>query len=98
MYLRSTTRTNKTGETVRYLQLAESVRDPKKGYPVAKVVYNFGRADEVDAASLRRLAKSITRFLSPEDALETQADLDPASVESLEWPRRRNSSSPSVSK
>ena len=58
MYLRATTRKNKDGQPVRYLQLVENVRDPRKGYPVAKVLYNFGRGDE---AALRRLAKSITR-------------------------------------
>jgi transposase len=90
MYLRATTRKNKNGETVRYLQLAENVRDPQKGYPVARVLYNFGRADQVDEAALRRLAKSVIRFLSPEDAIQAQVDLDPASgqlrfVESLPY-------------
>lgn len=51
--------------------------DPHKGCAVAKIVYNFGRADHVDEAALRRLAKSITRFLSPEDALQAQAELAP---------------------
>jgi hypothetical protein len=30
------------------------------------VVYSFGREGEVDRAALERLAKSISRFLSPE--------------------------------
>jgi hypothetical protein len=37
------------------------VWDPKRKCSVAKVVYNFGRADQVDPESLRRLAKSIQR-------------------------------------
>ncbi len=69
MYLRSTVRHNRDGSEVRYLQLAENVWDKDKGCAVAKVVYNFGRADQVDEVALRRLAKSITRFLSPEDAI-----------------------------
>jgi len=73
--MRSTVRRNQDGSEVRYLQLAENVWDKQKGCAVAKVVYNFGRADQVDEVALRRLAKSITRFLSPEDALRLQAEL-----------------------
>jgi hypothetical protein len=49
MYLRSTRRKNADGSTVEYLQLAENVWDSDKGCAVAKVVYNFGRADKVRA-------------------------------------------------
>jgi hypothetical protein len=33
-----------------------------------KVIYLFGRKDKVNRAVLERLAKSISRFLSPEQA------------------------------
>ena len=46
--MRSTVRRNRDGSEVRYLQLAENVWDKQKGCAVAKVVYNFGRADQVD--------------------------------------------------
>ena len=36
---------------------------PNAAHAVAKVVYNFGRADEVDADDLRRLASSILRVV-----------------------------------
>jgi transposase len=61
MYLRTTKRRNADGTEVRYYQLAENSWDAARGCAVAKVVYNFGRADQVDGEQLRRLAKSILR-------------------------------------
>jgi transposase len=72
MYIRRVTRKNKDGTTVAYLQLAHNEWDPKAKYAKAKVIYSFGREDEVDRAVLERLAKSISRFLSPEQVWETQ--------------------------
>jgi hypothetical protein len=63
MYLRSTQRRNKDGSVVRYLALAENVRDAEKGYVEARVVHSFGRADELDRAALERLVHSIRRVL-----------------------------------
>jgi hypothetical protein len=37
------------------------------------VIHNFGREDQRDRAALQRLARSITRFLDPEQALDAQA-------------------------
>ena len=64
MYLRITKRRNADGTEVRYYQLAENTWDAKRGCAVAKVVYNFGRADQLDAEQLRRLAASILRVVS----------------------------------
>jgi len=75
MYLRATQRKNADGSTVRYYQLAENQWDPKRGCAVAKVVYNFGRADDVDAEKLRRLAKSILRVFSDETAIGAEPDV-----------------------
>jgi transposase len=61
MYLRTTKRRNADGSEVRYYQLAENLWDAARGCAVAKVIYNFGRADDVDGEQLRRLAKSILR-------------------------------------
>ncbi|MGG6440159.1 IS1634 family transposase [Saccharococcus caldoxylosilyticus] len=72
MYIRRVTRKNKDGTTVAYLQLAHNEWDPKAKYAKAKVIYSFGREDEVDRAVLERLAKSISRFLSPEQVWEAQ--------------------------
>ena len=60
MYLRETRRTNKDGSVVRYLQLAHNERHPVSGVPAAKVIYNFGRAENVDRAALARLVASIS--------------------------------------
>jgi len=75
MYIRTISRKNKDGSTVTYVQLAHNQRDPKKGYAQAKVLYNFGRIESLDIEQLKRLVKSICRFLPPEDALETQVVL-----------------------
>src|SRR5262245_29958735 len=68
MYLRTTQRRNADGSVVRYYQLAENVWDPKRGGAVAKVIYNFGRADGLDLGELRRLAASILRVCGEEQA------------------------------
>ena len=69
VYLRETKRTNRDGSVVRYLQLAHSERHPDTGVPSAKVIHNFGRADQVDQDALARLVASISRFLEPEQAI-----------------------------
>lgn len=70
MYLRTTKRRNADGTETRYYQLAENEWDARRGCAVAKVVYNFGRADQVDGDKLRRLAKSILRVFSDEPVVE----------------------------
>lgn len=70
MYLRTTKRRNADGTETRYYQLAENTWDAARGCAVAKVVYNFGRADQVDGEKLRRLAKSILRVFSTEPLVE----------------------------
>lgn len=72
MYLRVTKRRNADGTEVRYYQLAENHRDPERGCAVAKVLYNFGRADQLDADHLRRLAASILRVV-PDETVSSAA-------------------------
>ena len=67
---------------MQYHQLAENVWDAEKGCAVAKVVYNFGRADDLDRAALQRLARSITRVFGGDT--EATADPDLRVVDS--WP------------
>jgi transposase len=71
MYLRTTKRHNADGSEIRYYQLAENAWDAARGCAVAKVVYNFGRADQVDGDKLRRLAKSILRVFGGEEPSTT---------------------------
>lgn len=73
MYLRRVTRRNKDGSEVSYVQLAHNVWDPAKRRSVTEVIHNFGREDQLDRDALGRLARSITRFLDPEQALAAQA-------------------------
>jgi len=68
MYLRETRRTNRDGSVVAYLQLAHNERHPDTGSSVARVIHNFGRAENVDRDALARLVSSISRFLTPEQA------------------------------
>ena len=42
-----------------YYQLAHNERDPETKKPIAKVIHNFGRADQLDRDTLVRLCCSI---------------------------------------
>lgn len=76
MYVRTISRQNKDGSITTYVQLAHNVRDPQTGFARANVLYTFGRADSLDIEAIRRLVKSLCRFLSPEDALRAQAQME----------------------
>lgn len=84
MYLRTTTRRNSDGSIAAYYQLAENVWDRTKRCSIAKVVYNFGRADNLDHDSLVRLARSILRVVgdgrAQAMALAACTDGDPSSM------------------
>jgi hypothetical protein len=73
VYLRESKRKNGDGSVVRYLQLAHNERHPVSGNSVAKVIHNFGRADQVDREGLTRLVRSISRFLDPAQAVAAAA-------------------------
>ena len=72
MYLRATVKRTKRGESVRYLQLAHNERN-ERGVPVARVIHNFGREDQLDREALGRLVRSIQRFLGGEETLRAPA-------------------------
>jgi hypothetical protein len=64
MYRRESRRTNKDASVVAYLQLAHNERHPQTGNSVAKVIHNFGpadQADQADRAAMARLVASISR-------------------------------------
>ena len=75
MYIRTISRKNKDGSKVTYVQLAHNERVSPKAQPKAEMLFNFGRIENLDVEQLKRLVKSISRFLPPEDALATQAQL-----------------------
>jgi hypothetical protein len=66
MYLRSTRRKNRDGSVVRYVQLAHNRR--VDGVTQAEVLLNLGREDLLDAGGLRRLVRSINRYLGEPDS------------------------------
>ncbi|MHC1727218.1 MAG: hypothetical protein AB9866_14735 [Syntrophobacteraceae bacterium] len=61
---------------VEYLQLAHNVRHSETGIPVAEIVHNFGRADELNRDDLVRLCRSIARVcgLEVRDPLSVPAE------------------------
>jgi len=72
MYVCTISRKNKDGSTVEYIQLAHNYRDPKSGCARAEVIYSFGRKDRLDVDAVRRLVKSLSRFLPQAEALAAQ--------------------------
>lgn len=70
--MRTTKRENKSG-TVRYLHLAHNEWDPVTGGAVPKVLFTFGREDELDRDAIRRLVASLSRLLEPGQAVEASA-------------------------
>jgi hypothetical protein len=70
---------------VSYLQLAHNQRHPETGSPVARIIHNFGRADQVDREALRRLVASISRHLDPADAVAAGSGLEVEIVDSRRY-------------
>lgn len=58
---------------VRYVQLAHNYWDSSVGQARARVLYNFGREDQLDREVLHRLVQSIARYLGPEELLKVEA-------------------------
>jgi len=65
MFLREVTRQNKNGTQVSYLQLVHNEWDPTAQASRTKIVYSFGRTDQVDPAAIERLVGSLSRLLDP---------------------------------
>ena len=72
MYLRRTVRRTKDGE-IAYLQLAHNEWDPVAKQSKVRVLYSFGREDELDRDAIRRLISSLQRALEPDEALAAAA-------------------------
>ena len=64
MYVKTSVRKTKSGE-VRYLQLAHNQWDAAKGRSAPRVIYGFGREDQLDKEAVRRLVASLSRLLEP---------------------------------
>jgi Transposase DDE domain len=72
MYVKTTARKTKNG-VVRYLHLAHNEWDPVARRSVPKILYGFGRADQLDRDAVGRLVASLARLLDPADALAATA-------------------------
>ena len=81
MYVKSSTRHTARGP-VRYLQLAHNEWDAAAGVSRTKVLYSFGREDQLDRAAIKRLVAALSRLLSPEQALAASAPAGLAFTES----------------
>ncbi len=73
MYIRTIKRKNKGGSVVEYVQLANNVWNKEKGFAQAQVLHSFGRRDQLDIKALKRLVKSMSRFLDPEDLIQDKS-------------------------
>jgi hypothetical protein len=82
VYVKTTKRENKSG-TVRYLHLAHNEWDPVKGRAVPKVLFSFGREDDLDRDAVKRLVASLSRLLEPGEALASTAAGDLEFVSSV---------------
>jgi transposase len=72
MYLRTTERRNKDGSVVRYLALAHNQR--VGAATKANVLLNLGPEDRLDPDGLRRLVRSINRYLGEPDGRTDAAE------------------------
>src|SRR4051794_2456554 len=88
VYLRTSSRRNRDGSTVRYLSVADTERSPG-GPSVANVLLPLGREDRLDVAGLRRLVGSINRYLGEDDGSDAGAQVgaDPGGL-SGSWRHR----------
>lgn len=75
MYVRTSSRKTKDG-TVRYLQLAHSEWDAEAGISRPKILFSFGREDQLDRAAIERLIGALSRLLDPAAALTAAGPAD----------------------
>src|SRR4051812_19352438 len=76
MFLREGKRENRNGTQGSYLQLAHNDWDPAARPSRTKILYSFGRTDQVDTAAIERLIVSLSRLLDPAAALRATAGSD----------------------
>ena len=67
-YVKTSVRTTSAG-TVRYLQLAHNEWDQASAAVAPRVLYSFGREDQLDKDAVRRLVTALSRLLDPAEAL-----------------------------
>lgn len=73
MYVKASTRKTRDGQAIRYLQLAHNEWDPVAKASKTRVLYSFGREDQLDVAGVKRLVDALSRLLDPAEALAATA-------------------------
>ena len=89
MFVRTSTRRNRDGSAVRYLQLAHNEWDPVAKTSRTKVVYNFGRAEDLDKSAVERLIGALTRLLGTQSVDAGPAMLHAGGTPGLEFVESR---------
>ena len=69
MYVKASSRKTKDGQVIRYLQLAHNEWDSAAGASRTKILHSFGREDELDKDSVKRLVAALSRLLDPAGAV-----------------------------
>jgi hypothetical protein len=82
MFLREVRRRNKNGTQVSYLQLVHNEWDAAAQASRTKILYSFGRTDQVDPAAIERLIASLSRLLDPAAAFRVTASSELTFLES----------------
>jgi len=82
MFLREVRRRNKNGTQVSYLQLVHNEWDAAAQASRTKILYSFGRIDQVDLAAIERLIASLSRLLDPAAAFRVTASSELRFLES----------------
>jgi hypothetical protein len=81
MFLREVKRQNKNGTRASYLQLVHNQWDPAAQASRTRILYSFGRTDQLDRAAIQRLIASLSRLLDPATALQATAGSELAFLE-----------------
>jgi IS4 transposase len=81
MFLREVKRRNKNGTQASYLQLVHNQWDPAARASRTRILYSFGRTDQVERAAIERLIVSLSRLLDPAMAFTTTASSELTFVE-----------------
>jgi len=71
--MREVKRQNKNGTQASYLQLVHNQWDPAARASRTKILYSFGRTDQVERAAIERLIASLSRLLDPATAFTATA-------------------------
>jgi hypothetical protein len=81
MFLREVKRQNKNGTQTSYLQLVHNQWDPAAQASRTKILYSFGRTDQVERAAIQRLIASLSRLLDSATAFTAAASSELAFLE-----------------